>query len=165
MQCPSFGLHGPISSRTSTHRRLNRKAFGRAHFPHGGPLARRIPQPAFLAFSNCAGCYRDTWLPQQSDVKVVREEVRVSLHVYGEDKHLLPRDSERALTSMFEHVAHVAIRQHRVLTRAGFRVLFDDSTRVQRPNLAAFNQIELQSHRFSRAFPHSTSVPSQWQYR
>lgn len=81
------------------------------------------------------------WLPRQPDVDLIREIVRVRLHAYGEDKHLLPRDSERALTPLFEHVAHVAIRQRRFLTRGDFRVLFDDSTRVN-VAVSQFNQMQ-----------------------
>jgi tetratricopeptide (TPR) repeat protein len=81
------------------------------------------------------------WLPRQPDVEVIRDIVQVRLHAYGEDKHLLPRDSERALTPLFEHVAHVAIRQRRVLTREDFRVLFDDSTRLSMP-ISVFNRMQ-----------------------
>src|ERR1019366_536706 len=84
---------------------------------------------------------RIQWLPQQPDVDVIREIVRVRLHAYGEGKHLLPRDSERGLTPLFEHVAHVAIRQRRLLTREDFRVLFDDSTRVNVP-VSQYNQMQ-----------------------
>lgn len=97
------------------------------------------------------------WLPQQPDVDVVREMVRVKLHAYGEDKHLLPRDSERALTPLFEHVAHVALRKRRVLKRADFRVLFDDSTRVNVP-VSLFNQMQTAVASLQPALPSTTQV-------
>ena len=97
------------------------------------------------------------WLPRQPDVDVIREIVRVRLHAYGEDKHLLPRDSERALTPLFEHVAHVAIRQRRFLTREDFRVLFDDSTRVNVP-VSQFNQMQAAAALLQPALPSIAQV-------
>jgi hypothetical protein len=97
------------------------------------------------------------WLPQQPDVEVIREMVRVSLHAYGEDMHLLPRDSERALTPLFEHVAHVAFRKRRVLKRADFRVLFDDFTRVNVP-ISQFNQMQTAVASLQPALPSTTQV-------
>jgi hypothetical protein len=97
------------------------------------------------------------WLPQQPDVDIIREIVRVSLHAYGEDMHLLPRDSERALTPLFEHVAHVAIRKQRILKRADFRVLFDDSTRVNVP-VSLLNQMQTAVASLQPALPSTTHV-------
>ncbi len=81
------------------------------------------------------------WLPHQPDVSAVREEVRLRLHSFGERFRLLPRDSDLALAPLFEHVAHVAIKEHRVLTPDDLRVQFDNSTRVQIP-IAKFNQLQ-----------------------
>lgn len=81
------------------------------------------------------------WLTQQPDIDVVREMVRVKLHAYGEEKHLLARDSERALTPLFARVAHVAFREKRHLTLDDFRVLFDDSTSVSVP-ISQFKQMQ-----------------------
>jgi hypothetical protein len=97
------------------------------------------------------------WLPQQPDVDVIREIVRVSLHAYGEDMHFLPRDSERALTPLFEHLAHVAIRKRRVLKRADFRVIFDDSTRVNIP-VSLFNQMQTVVALLQPVLPSTTQV-------
>ncbi len=83
--------------------------------------------------------------------------MRVRLHAYGEDKRLLPRDSERALTVLFEHVAHVAIRQRRTLTREDFRVLFDDSTRVNVP-LSQFNEMLGAAASLQPTLPSATEV-------
>ena len=82
------------------------------------------------------------WLPRQPDVDVIRQTVQIKLQAYGEDKHLLARDCDRALAPLFEHVAHVAIRQHRILTHGDFRVLFDDSTRINVP-FSQYNQMQV----------------------
>lgn len=84
---------------------------------------------------------RIRWLKGEQNVDVAREVVLIKLHAYGESRYLLPRDSGHALAPIFEHVAHVAIRQHRVLKREGFRVLFDDSTRMTVP-VTVFNQMQ-----------------------
>jgi hypothetical protein len=114
---------------------------------------RQLSSEAFHSEFVCA----IQWLPQQPDVDVVREMVWVRLHAYGEDKHLLPRDSERALTPLFEYVAHVAIRQRRLLTREDFRVLFDDSTRVNVP-VSQFNQMQAAVALLQPAFASTTQV-------
>jgi tetratricopeptide (TPR) repeat protein len=80
------------------------------------------------------------WLPQQPDIEVARQMVRVKLHAYGEDKGLLVSDCDRALPALFEHVAHVAIRERRFLDREDFRVLFDGQTRMSMP-LSQYNQM------------------------
>lgn len=85
---------------------------------------------------------RIQWLSQQPDIEVLRETVCVKLRAYGEARHLLPRDSELALAPLFTHVAHVALRQRRVLTRDDFRVLFDDSARISVP-LSQYNQMKV----------------------
>jgi len=84
---------------------------------------------------------RIQWLSRQPDVDVIRDIVRVKLRAYGESKHLLARDSERALAPCFEYIAHVAIKKHRILTRDDFRVQFDDATRVSVP-VSHYNQMQ-----------------------
>ena len=96
------------------------------------------------------------WLPRQPDVDVIRETVRVQLQAYGEDKHLLARDSERALNPLFEHVADVAIRQKRVLARGDFRVLFHDSTCINVP-LSQYSQMQAAFSSGLQTTPSATS--------
>jgi hypothetical protein len=81
------------------------------------------------------------WLSNQPDIEVIRETVRYRLHAYGESKHLLPRDSDRSLTPLFDHIVRVTMRERRNLTRADFRVQFDDATRTTLP-LSQFNQAQ-----------------------
>ena len=84
---------------------------------------------------------RIQWLSKQPDVDVIREMVRVKLRAYGESKNLLARDSERASSSLFEFIAHVAIKEHRVLTRDDFRVQFDEVARISVP-VSLFTQMQ-----------------------
>ncbi|WP_373085442.1 hypothetical protein [Sneathiella sp.] len=91
------------------------------------------------------------WLQQQPDVEVIRDMVQAALHAYGETQHLASSDSDRALTRLFEHIAHVAFRDRRALTREDFRILFEDSTRISLP-ISQFNQMQA-----ALAFPQSPS--------
>ena len=100
---------------------------------------------------------RIQWLTRQPDVDIVRELVRVRLHAYGEGMHLLPRDSERVLAPLFEHVAHIAFRQKRKLSREDLRVLFDDSTRVNIP-LSQHNQMQAALALLQPSSPPATQV-------
>ena len=67
--------------------------------------------------------------------------MRVKLRAYGERMNLLARDSELALAPLFEYIAHVAIKQHRILTRDDFRVQFEDATRINVP-VSRYNQMQ-----------------------
>lgn len=76
---------------------------------------------------------RISWLLNEPSVDEVREAARLKLHAFGEQMGLLPRDSDQAMERLFRHIAEIGMREHRELTRAEFRVLFDEATRISVP--------------------------------
>ena len=73
------------------------------------------------------------WDFRADHVEGARESVRIHLHAYGERKGLSIQDCDKALSPLFEYVAHRAFQEKRILGREEFRLVFDQSTRESVP--------------------------------
>lgn len=101
------------------------------------------------------------WDLRAGGVEIAREAVRIRLHAYGELKGLSIQDSDRALSPLFEHVAHKAVEEKRSLSREDFRVVFDTATHESVPK-AELAMLRMISAQFTHGIPAMAIATAGW---